>query len=254
MITMALVSVPVFVLVFVIPHLCGRISRILLAERCRRARAVVLTYDDGPGGVLSPRLLSLLCRHRVRATFFTLGEKALQRPALMDAMKAEGHEVACHGFRHLHAWKVMPWRSLGDAAEGFDSLSRWLAGDLFFRPPYGKITLFTWLALVMRGVRPVWWTHDSGDVRCGRQPDPGEVADAVIRAGGGVVLLHDFDRLADAGRPNRHDFVLRVTEELIVRARGSGLALVTLGELLRGRRVAPRAWACHGAAALAVPL
>lgn len=46
-------------------------------------------------------LLSLLDELGVRATFFVLGMAARAHPALVEAIAAQGHEIACHGDRHL---------------------------------------------------------------------------------------------------------------------------------------------------------
>jgi polysaccharide deacetylase family protein (PEP-CTERM system associated) len=46
------------------------------------------------------RVLALLHDHTVHATFFTVGEIAEQHPAMLRRIAAEGHEVACHSYRH----------------------------------------------------------------------------------------------------------------------------------------------------------
>jgi peptidoglycan/xylan/chitin deacetylase (PgdA/CDA1 family) len=149
----------------------------------------------------------------------------------MDLLKSEGHELACHGFGHCNPWKVRPAAAMRDISEGFDALSRWLSPRNLFRPPYGKLTLYTWLVLLARRAPIVWWTHDSGDT----WPDPSLSVDGfvtgVIRAGGGVVLLHDFDRAKDETSDSRHEFVLNVTRSLIEQSARAGLKVMTLGEL-----------------------
>lgn len=54
------------------------------------------------------RLLELLARHRVRATFFVLGWVAEREPALVRAIAAAGHEVACHGYSHQPIYEQSP--------------------------------------------------------------------------------------------------------------------------------------------------
>ena len=46
-------------------------------------------------------ILDLLAEHRVPATFFVLGWVAEREPALVRAIAAAGHEVACHGYGHI---------------------------------------------------------------------------------------------------------------------------------------------------------
>lgn len=46
------------------------------------------------------QVLALLHDHKVRATFFTVGQIAEQHPGMLRRIAAEGHEVACHSYRH----------------------------------------------------------------------------------------------------------------------------------------------------------
>jgi len=234
----ALISLPAmgFAAVILVPFAYAKWSARSLARWCRHAQALVLTYDDGPGEILTPQVLELLRRHQVKATFFALGRSASQSPGILDQVAAEGHELACHGNRHSHAWKVWPHEALHDIEQGYANLARWLPGTALFRPPHGKITLFTWLAMVKRKARIVWWTHDSCDTCAGALPEVDAVVDGIVKdGGGGVVLLHDFDRQGGGSSP-RHEFVLSVTRRLIERAAASGLRILTFGQLLELRR------------------
>lgn len=54
------------------------------------------------------RLLRLLDRHGVRATFFVLGYIADREPALVRRIAACGHEIASHGYGHRYLSEVTP--------------------------------------------------------------------------------------------------------------------------------------------------
>jgi peptidoglycan-N-acetylglucosamine deacetylase len=51
-------------------------------------------------------ILALLERHRVKATFFVLGDVAARHPDLVRAIDARGHELACHGMTHRPLWAL----------------------------------------------------------------------------------------------------------------------------------------------------
>ncbi len=192
-----------------------------------------LTFDDGPGATLTVSVASTLRRYEVRATFFLLGRRATANPEVVNILAADGHELACHTHDHLHAWKHWPWSVAADIDRGYHSLSRWVPPNGLFRPPYGKSTPFTRMQLARRGARLVKWTHDSGDTTEGALPNASTMIDQVIRDGGGIVLLHDFDREGGAEESRkRADYVLEVTEGLIVASKRQGLAIVTVGEWL----------------------
>jgi peptidoglycan/xylan/chitin deacetylase (PgdA/CDA1 family) len=216
-------------------HKAVQIRRLRVA--CRRQRVLVLTYDDGPGAALTPRLLALLAAERARATFFPLGQCAAARPDLLDAVRAGEHEIGCHGMWHRHSWRTTPGAALADIRAGFSALARWTPSDGLFRPPCGKLTLPTAWHVWRRGAALAWWTIDSGDTH-DEMPGSETIEEQLARAGGGVVLLHDFDRQrpdADA----RHAFVLDTTARLLRRARSEGLSVRRLGEVRRSAAPAP---------------
>lgn len=198
-----------------------------LRRRCRATGTLVLTYDDGPGPQLTPRLLELLAAEGARATFFVSGSRALDHPEVVDRLTRAGHEVGCHGHDHLNAWFTSPWRSSADLETAYGALARWLPPWGLYRPPFGKMTLATWAGLRRRRATLGWWTIVGGDVD-DELPAPDTALERAARAGGGVVLLHDFDR-----GENRAEFVLESTRLLLDGARRLGWAVRTLGDLAR---------------------
>ena len=62
---------------------------------------VVLTFDDGPHPTLTPRVLNLLAKHDMQATFFVVG-RAINRKTfhLLQRMVGEGHTVGVHSYNH----------------------------------------------------------------------------------------------------------------------------------------------------------
>jgi hypothetical protein len=80
---------------------------------------------DLPGGeVVAPTrvLLDLLDRHGARCTFFVLGEMARWYPDLVRDLAKRGHEVACHGLRHVDMAVLGPAQFEADLAEASATL------------------------------------------------------------------------------------------------------------------------------------
>jgi len=65
-----------------------------------RPGLVALTFDDGPDANWTPKILDVLKREHVPATFFIIGENALTNRGLLDRLLAEGHEVGNHTYTH----------------------------------------------------------------------------------------------------------------------------------------------------------
>jgi peptidoglycan/xylan/chitin deacetylase (PgdA/CDA1 family) len=208
------------------PMVARRLTERRLRARCASTRSLVLTYDDGPSPAVTPRLLELLGSRRARATFFLLGSRAEDHPELVDAAVAAGHEVGSHSQSHVNAWRARPLRCTKDIAAGYRTLSRWVPADGLFRPPFGKMNLLTWAALGRRGAPIGWWTID-GDDRREQLADPAAACARAERAGGGIILLHDFHRAEE-----RTEFMLRSTELLLDAAERNGWTVRTLGQLL----------------------
>ena len=138
----------------------------------RRADAdVFLTFDDGPDPNITLPLLSILARHRARATFFVMGSRARAYPELVRAIAAGGHELAVHGENHLDHGTSSAAEVALDLDAGLRSILA-AAPDAqvaLVRPTHGSFSGGVGDAARATGLRPVLWTCDSGDATA----DPG---------------------------------------------------------------------------------
>src|SRR5208282_4892635 len=66
----------------------------------RRSKQIALTYDDGPNDPHTLKLLDVLAKHSVRATFFMIGRYVQQRPEIARAVAQAGHVIGNHTFTH----------------------------------------------------------------------------------------------------------------------------------------------------------
>jgi peptidoglycan-N-acetylglucosamine deacetylase len=102
------------------------------------AQEVALTYDDGPNDPYTLRLLEILARHNVRATFFLIGRFVRQRPEIARQIRAAGHLVGNHTMTH----PVLLWQSpkrVREELAGCNAAIEDAIGEpvRFFRPPHG---------------------------------------------------------------------------------------------------------------------
>lgn len=170
-------------------------SGVYLKALCRTESAdkvVALTFDDGPDADSTPRVLDLLKRYDVRATFFVVGEQARQNPELIHRMVAEGHTVAGHSYYHLPQSTL--WSSQRYTEELFrcnDVVARLTGLRMrLYRPPFGVTNPPIARAVKNLGLIPVGWSVRSLDTMT---KDTDRVVDRVMRGlrGGDVILLHD---------------------------------------------------------------
>jgi peptidoglycan/xylan/chitin deacetylase (PgdA/CDA1 family) len=192
---------------------------------------VALTFDDGPTGKHTPRVLAILKQHKVQATFFVLGGMAKRNPALLKRIVDEGHLVASHSYTHPKRGTIEAWR---EELRRTDEAIR--AGGVtpspYFRPPHGTVTAAVRQVCAERRETIVLYTLLSSD-----WTRPGK--DALVRqvvgglAPGGIVVLHD-------GGGERGQTVAALPE-IIQGLRKKGLEPVRLDTLLGST---PRAESC----------
>jgi len=101
---------------------------------------LALTFDDGPDPRWTPRVLDMLARLRVRATFFVLGSAVQAHPELIARQVAEGHEVGVHNWVHTDVYGVS-FSELSDSVERTREaiMAAGAPSPRLWRPPYGRV-------------------------------------------------------------------------------------------------------------------
>ncbi len=181
--------------------------------------AITLTFDDGPDPAYTPRLLALLKEYRVPAVFFVVGEKALAHPELIRQIHDEGHRIGSHTYRHRNSWLTPPWRLAAELAKTNRILEN-ITGEKvqYFRPPWGRLTLWTHALCRRLGMTTVLWSLAAKDWRTNERPDTLVRRLASEIGNGAIVLLHDAS--GTVGAPERMLEALRLW---LPRLRESGL-------------------------------
>ncbi len=215
----------VLVLWFCMPYMLKLWQIVRLRRLCKKYRVIVLTYDDGPGEVLTPALLNVLACNDVHANFFMVGHKIESFSNQTLDVAAKGHSIGSHSFKHLHAWKKNPFDVRNDIKRGFQ-ICKTISSSNLFRPPFGKITLATLLQIWIARQKLAWWTIDSTDTWANPLPIE-KIVGLVKNEGGGVILMHDHDR-KDACE---HDYVINLTIRLIKLARDEGYNILTFRDV-----------------------
>ena len=166
------------------------------AGRCltngpRERPEIALTFDDGPQPPYTDRVLDVLERYGVRATFFCVGLNAAAHPEQLQRMREQGHAIANHTWSH----PFLPELTRGELCEQIERTSHAIAESgaavpTLFRPPYGSRTpeVMAWLAASDPTV--VLWDVEAADWS---MPGTDAIARAVLEQTrpGSIILLHD---------------------------------------------------------------
>ncbi|MFT4110611.1 polysaccharide deacetylase family protein, partial [Propionicimonas sp.] len=192
---------------------------------CSKLKCVALTMDDGPVTNTS-KVLDLLRRKKVHATFFVLGENARLHPALVRRMVAEGNAVGNHSWDHPQFWKLSR-AAIARQLHRTDALLKRITGKrpALVRPPYGEVDARVRKIARAHGQSLILWDVDPTDWR---DHDTDLVVRRVLRHArrGSIILSHDV------WPTSRHAYA-RIIDGLERR----GFTLVTVPDLLgRGAR------------------
>lgn len=190
---------------------------------------VALTYDDGPDPLWTERLLTELRERGARATFFVITPNAVVNPDLIEAMHADGHEVAFHCYRHVRHAEQSESELISDLATGLRQLQSVGAHPRAWRAPWGRETEVTRRLAASYGLRLWGWNLDSHDWRgdSAAQMHGAVMAQGGLR-GGDVLLMHDG--LGPGAKRTGCAETLELTRLLIAEAEREGLALAPVSE------------------------
>ena len=130
----------------------------------RRPGEIALTFDDGPNPEWTPRLLDILAKHDVKATFFMLGKFASVHSELVRRVAAEGHLIGDHSWSHPKLSYCPAKRIEDELKRTKDTLEQIVGAKVkFFRPPFGARRPAVFRIARELGLEPVLWNAMTDD-------------------------------------------------------------------------------------------
>jgi peptidoglycan-N-acetylglucosamine deacetylase len=192
-------------------------------------RQLALTYDDGPNDPHTLRLLEILAKHEVRATFFLIGRYVRQRPDIVHQIIASGHVTANHTFTH-------PYLALKNAADIRKELIDCRAAiqdtigthSNLFRPPFGSRRPAVLRIARELGLEPIMWNVTGYDWNAPPAAAIERKVTSQIR-GGNVILLHDGGHKQMGADRSQ---TVQATDHLIARYKSEAYDFVTIPQMI----------------------
>ena len=177
---------------------------------------LALTFDDGPHGYRTLRLLDVLDSRSAKATFFMVGQNVERFPNIALQVASRGHSIGSHSYRHRQLNKIPAEDALESVFRGheilLDKLSDHVAVKAFFRFPFGALNSNLREAVLGNGLSVFSWSIDTRDWETRnpnrlRQNTWRRIEEADYR---GILLFHELeqtilimpwllDRLVNAG-------------------------------------------------------
>jgi cellulose synthase/poly-beta-1,6-N-acetylglucosamine synthase-like glycosyltransferase/peptidoglycan/xylan/chitin deacetylase (PgdA/CDA1 family) len=203
----------------------------LQSPQSNPGKRIALTFDDGPDPRWTPKIIAVLRREHVPATFFMIGSQAARYPDLVREVDGAGYEIGNHTFTHAGMATGPAWLRRAEV----DLTEAVLVGitghySRFIRPPYSAtsdaVTPAIDRALAKTAGRRyiiVLADYDSNDWK---RPGVAQIVrNATPLAGhGGVIMFHD-------GGGNRSQTVAALAR-IIPKLRAQGYSFVLLRNML----------------------
>ena len=150
--------------------------------------SIAITFDDGPSGRYTGRLLDGLKERNVKASFFLIGENAEENPVLVERLYKEGHLIGNHTYSHVQMTHLSEEAAVREI-EKTDQVISAITGEhvAYMRPPFGawqrELEVRMEVLPVLWSVDPLDWTTENVD----------EIVSKVVTEveEGDIILLHD---------------------------------------------------------------
>ncbi|MBI59644.1 hypothetical protein CL657_00325 [bacterium] len=182
---------------------------------------VALTFDDGPGRYTDD-ILDILKVHQSKASFFLIGSKLRRYQGYVKRIEKEDHTIGNHSYNHHHITVQSHAELLKNIAKSQlifnDVLGRL---PIYFRPPYGEVSLEQETLLKKHFSYLVRWSIDPKD--WDKKQDSSAIVNHILMTlkPGVIIVLHERKQ------------TVKLLPELIVAIQQKGYQLVSLDSLLR---------------------
>ncbi|MBQ8145181.1 MAG: polysaccharide deacetylase family protein [Clostridia bacterium] len=190
-------------------------------------KVIYLTFDAGYENGNIERILNVLKKEEVKATFFILDNMILKNESLVKRMIDEGHLVANHTMKHKDMTKMSSINEFNEELTALEKLyenSYGVKMEKYYRPPEGKISEENLKWAKELGYKTVMWSFAYADWDNGKQPSRESALAKILENihNGEVMLLHPTSSTnAD------------IMEELIKTLKSQGFRFATVEELCK---------------------
>ncbi|UPQ79916.1 polysaccharide deacetylase family protein [Flavobacterium azooxidireducens] len=184
-------------------------------------KEIALTFDDGPHE-MTEKVLDLLKKFNVKATFFCIGKQIENNPELFKRIISDGHLIGNHSYSHSENFGFFSSQKVVDEITKTNKLVEQLSGIKmnFFRPPFGVTNPMISKAVSETKHLVVGWNIRSLDTVYEDENTIFERVKNKIKPGG-IILLHDTSQKS-----------VNVLERLLLFLKSENYSIVAVDELL----------------------
>lgn len=186
MLIVLVILIVLFLIYNVIPTFYYKLK---MNNRKKQGKVIYLTFDDGPSEYTT-KLLDLLKRYDVRASFFCVASFSDKHKNVIKRMINEGHLVGMHSFSHKSAYLMGLFGTKNDFKNSLNLMSSF-CDVKYYRPPWGHINLFTLYYVKKYNLKLILWNVMAEDWKGNTTSK--EIEEKLLNriAGNDIICLHD---------------------------------------------------------------
>ena len=160
---------------------------------------IYLTFDAGYENGYTEKILDILKREKVSATFFLVGDYIEKNPSIVNRMEKEGHIVANHTMTHPDMAVISDKDDFKKELEDLELLYEKTTGHKMkklYRPPQGKYSEANLKLAKEMGYTTIFWSLAYVDWYVDKQPSREEALNILNSRihDGAIVLLHSTSK------------------------------------------------------------
>ena len=194
---------------------------------------VVLTFDDGPSPIWTPKILDELKSENIKATFFMIGHHVQKYPEIAKRVVEEGHTVGNHGYAHSVMLYYTP-AEIEEEIKYTEHVIREITGftTKYFRPPKAWLRQTIKKKVKSMGYETVLWSLNSKDWVSFNHKSITRYISKNIK-NGDILLFHDSGNVTSTEGGSRLQTVKTIS--LLARTlREQGFEFISIEELIHG--------------------
>lgn len=186
-------------------------------------KQVALTFDDGPDGKVTPAIIDILDKYKVKGNFFFLGSHVEAHPDVVKKAFNSGHLISSHSYNHVELPKLTKQDIDTEIAKAGSAIKSVIGKEpAFIRTPYGETNNQVAEIAQSKRYAIILWSIDTLDWS---QKEAGNIVKNVMNhvRNGDIILMHSDEKKNEA---------VKALPELIEGLQEKGFEIVDLETLL----------------------
>jgi len=188
----------------------------------RTIKRISITFDDGPTPEITEKLLKILAKHKIQASFFMIGKNIEQNIDIAKKVSEQGHIIGNHSYYHANMFDMQSSKKMLDEITKTNELIKSIIGKepTLFRPPFGITNPMLAKAVKKSKMHSIGWSLRSLDTMKTKERTLKKIKYKVRN--GDIILLHD-----------NNENIIEIVDEFITYTKNIGIEIVSLEHLLK---------------------